>query len=71
MAQQYKVELVTEGGCGTLLLGSSSLPVAQMEAVMNRFAAQGWRVHFMLVEQRRFMLFWKRETAVITFVRDV
>ena len=69
MAKEYKIEVVVEGALGTLFLGASKLPVAKMEEVMNRYGAQGWELEFMVVEQKRLMLFWQREAAVITFSR--
>ena len=36
---------------------------------MNRYGEAGWEVVFMLVERKRFALFWQREAAVITFSR--
>lgn len=65
--KQYKVEVVTEGAIGTILFGASKLPIKKMEDVMNRYGTQGWSVNFMVIEQHRFFLFWKREAAVITF----
>lgn len=35
---EYKVVHVVEGGCGTILLGSSGLPLQKMEAELNRLA---------------------------------
>lgn len=69
MAKEYKIEVVVEGALGTLFLGASKLPVAKMEAVMNNYGAQGWELEFMVVEQKRFMLLWQREAAIITFSR--
>lgn len=68
--KEFKVEVVTEGAIGTLFLGASKLPVAKMENVMNRYGSEGWDVSFMLVEQKRFLLFWQREAAIITFSRE-
>lgn len=70
MAKQYKVEVVQEGIIGTLLLGASTLPVANMEAIMNRRAKEGWNMDFMVVENRRLFLFWTREAAIITFSKS-
>jgi len=71
MAREFKVELVTEGGCGTLLLGSSGLPLEKMEAVLNRYGAEGWNMDFMVIEAKRYLLFWTREAAIITFSREL
>lgn len=67
--RQYKLELITEGGCGTILLGSAGLPIKKIETIINQHAAQGWQVVFQVIEQKRFLLFWTRETLVVTFGR--
>ncbi|MFO7831694.1 MAG: DUF4177 domain-containing protein [Desulfuromonadaceae bacterium] len=67
--KEYKVLHVVEGGLGTLFLGSSGIPIKKMEAALNREAAEGWNVVFQIVEQKRFMLFWKREAVIITLGR--
>ena len=69
--REYRVEVVTEGALGTIFLGASKLPVAKMERVMNDYGAAGWEVTFMLVERKRFALFWQREAAIITFSRGL
>ncbi len=66
MSVQYKVVHVVEGGCGTLLLGSSGLPLKKMEAELNRYAADGWSLAFQVVEKKRFWLFWQREAVIMT-----
>ena len=38
---EYKVIHVAEGGCGTLLLGSSGIPTNKLEKVLNDEAAEG------------------------------
>ncbi|SIO96188.1 DUF4177 domain-containing protein [Vibrio spartinae] len=67
--KEYKVVHIVEGGCGTILLGSSGLPVQKMEADLNMYAADGWQVVFQVIEQKRFMLFWKREAILLTLGR--
>lgn len=67
--KEYKVIHVAEGGCGTLLLGSSGLPMKTIETELNRYAAEGWQMTFMVIEQKRFWLFWTREAAIITLGR--
>ena len=66
---EYKVVYVVEGGCGTILLGSSGIPIKKMEAVLNENAAQGWQLVFQVIESKRFLLFWTREAVVITLGR--
>ena len=67
--QEYKVLHVVEGGCGTILLGSSGLPLKKLEAVLNESAAEKWEVVFQVIEKKRFLLFWSREAVVITLGR--
>jgi hypothetical protein len=38
---------------------------------MNRYGAEGWHMDFMVIEAKRYMLFWTREAAIITFSREV
>lgn len=67
--KEYKVLYIVEGGCGTLLLGSSGLPIKKMEAELNSLATDGWQVVFQVIESKRFLLFWSREAVVITVGR--
>jgi hypothetical protein len=67
--REYKVLTVAEGGCGTLLVGSSGLPIKELENELNKHAADGWELVFQAIENKRFMLFWSRETVIITLAR--
>lgn len=67
--KQYKVIYIVEGGCGTILLGASGLPIKKMETVLNQEASQGWQLVFQVIESKRFMLFWKREAVIMTLGR--
>ena len=67
---EYKVVHVAEGGCGTILLGASGIPLKKLESVLNAEAANGWQVVFQIVENKRFMLFWKREAVIVTLGRN-
>ena len=60
---------VTEGGLGTIFLGASGIPIKRLEVTLNKEAADGWTLLFQFVEQKRFMLFWKRESVIITLAR--
>ncbi|NIQ10284.1 MAG: DUF4177 domain-containing protein, partial [Gammaproteobacteria bacterium] len=64
-----KVVHIVEGGCGTLLLGSSGLPLQKLEAELNHYAADGWQVVFQVLEMKRFWLFWQREAVIVTLGR--
>ncbi|MFD2631823.1 DUF4177 domain-containing protein [Idiomarina piscisalsi] len=66
---EYKVIHIAEGGCGTLLLGSSGLPLKKIESTLNQEAADGWQLVFQVLEQKRFWLFWTREAAILTLGR--
>ncbi len=67
--KEYKVVYVVEGGCGTILLGASGLPIKKMETELNEAVSQGWQVVFQVIETKRFMLFWSRESVIITLGR--
>jgi hypothetical protein len=67
--KEYKVLYVVEGGLGTIFLGASGIPIKKMEAALNEVAADGWEVVFQVIEQKRFLLFWKREAVIITLAR--
>ena len=66
---EYKVIAIAEGGLGTLLLGNSGVPVKKMNTMINEHAAEGWQLVFQIVEEKRFLLFWKRENVIITLGR--
>ena len=66
---EYKVVHVVEGGCGTILLGSSGLPIKKLEQILNDAATEGWQVAFQVVESKRFLWFWTREAIILTLGR--
>lgn len=66
---EYKVITVEEGGCGTILAGSSMIPEKKMELKLNNMVSEGWQVVFQIVEKRRFFIFWTRESVIITLGR--
>ena len=67
---EYKVLHVVEGGCGTILLGSSGLPLKRLEATLNDEAQNGWQLVFQVIESKRFLLFWTREAVILTLGRN-
>ncbi len=67
--KEYKVIHIAEGGCGTILLGASGLPLKKVETVLNEQAADGWQVVFQVLENKRFWLFWTREAMIVTLGR--
>ena len=64
--KEYKVLHIVEGGIGTLFLGSSGIPIKQLETTLNKEAANGWTLVFQFVEKKRFLLFWEREAVIVT-----
>jgi len=68
-AREYRVEVIKEGGLGTVFLGASKLPLRRIEDRLNTWAREGWALNFMLVEKHRFLLFWTREAVIVTLVR--
>jgi len=67
--KEYKVLFITEGGCGTIVLGASGLPIQKIEATLNQEAAAGWQVVFQVIEKKRYLLFWQREALIVTLGR--
>lgn len=67
--KEFKVVHIVEGGCGTILLGASGIPIKKMEVTLNELAAEGWQVVFQVIESKRFMLLWSREAVIITLGR--
>ena len=67
--KEYKVLHVVEGGCGTILLGASGIPLKKLESQLNQEAADGWQVVFQVIESKRFWLFWTREAVIVTLGR--
>ena len=42
----------------------------KLEDTLNEEAADGWQMVFMVLEQKRYMLFWTREAAIVTLGRE-
>ena len=63
---EYKVIEVCEGGCSTLLFGSASIPTRLLQETLNKEAKQGWQVVFQVIERKRLLLFWSRESVIVT-----
>ena len=67
--KEYKVLAVAEGAIGTIFLGASGFPLKELEKTLNDEAEDGWQLVFQVVERRRMLLFWSRETVIITLGR--
>jgi hypothetical protein len=71
MNKEFKVIAIEEGALGTIFLGSSKIPIKKMNQVLNEYGQQGWSVDFQLIEQKRMLLFWSRESVIITLSRQI
>lgn len=66
---EYKVIRVSEGGCSTLLFGHATIPEQKLSSALNSESKLGWQVVFQVVEQTRFLIFWRRESVLVTLGR--
>ena len=64
-----KVIHIVEGGLGTIFGCIWPATQKEMEAALNKAAAQGWVVVFQVLENKRFWLFWRREAVIVTLGR--
>ena len=71
MKKEYKVISIEEGALGTMFFGSSKIPLKKMNQVLNDLGQQGWDVDFQLIEAKRMLLFWTRESVIITLSREI
>jgi hypothetical protein len=69
MFREYKVIRVSENGCASILLGASVIPADVLQSRLNKEAKDGWQVVFQVIERQRFLLFWQRESLVVTLGR--
>lgn len=67
--KEYKVIRINESGCSAILLGAASLPVETIQERLNREALDGWQVVFQVIENQRLLLFWTRESMIVTLGR--
>lgn len=66
---EYKVIRVSESGLATILFGASVLPMKKLEKELNHYAKDGWQVVFQTIEHQRYLLFWTRESMIVTLGR--
>ena len=67
--KEYKVIRISEGILGTLFLGSSSLSEHFISKKLTEEAQSGWQVVFQIIEKKRTILFWSRESLLVTLGR--
>ena len=68
--KEYKAIIYQEGMLGSLLLGQSKVDPIKLTNFLNANAKEGWRVVTMDKDERRMLLFFKREALVIIMERD-
>ena len=68
---EYRVETLTEGMIGSLLLGASSISGQALEQRLNQLGSEGWELMMQVIERRRFLLFWTREAMILTLKREI
>ena len=67
---EYKVIAVSEGALGTLFFGASGMPLQRLQETLNQEVQEGWQVVFQGLEKKRFLLFWTRESVIVTLGRE-
>lgn len=67
---EYKVVIYREPLLGSMFLGGSRVDPVRYSEFLNKNAAEGWRVVAMEREQRRELLFWKREAFLTIMERE-
>ena len=63
----YVVDRLSEGILSSVFFGSAKINEAKLQQHLNMRAAQGFRMRFQFIEQKRTLLFGKRESLIITF----
>ncbi len=67
----YQVRSLPEGALGTILLGRSSIKPHKLNNILNEMSAKGYRNTFQVLERKRMLIFWTRESLLLTFVRSL
>ena len=70
MTKEYKVIIYREGIFGSVLLGASKVNPESFTEFLNYHAAQGWRVVSLEREERRTLLFFKREAFLVVLEKE-
>ncbi|TAH31698.1 MAG: DUF4177 domain-containing protein [Alphaproteobacteria bacterium] len=68
--KQYKVIIYREGIFGSVLLGASKVDPERFSEFLNYHAEDGWRVVSLEREERRTMLFFKREAFLVVLEKE-
>ncbi len=68
---EYKVVIYQEGMLGSLFLGQSKVNPIKFSEFLNLNAREGWEVTTMEKDNRRMLLFFKREGYVVILKREI
>ncbi len=68
--KEYKAVVYQEGMISSIIFGSAKVDPENLSRFLNDNARDGWRVVTMEKDERRTLLFWKREAYVILLERD-
>lgn len=66
---EYKVVIYQESGLSSFFFGEAKVDPVRFSAFLNKNAQEGWRAVTMQKDQRRMLLFWKREAYVVIMER--
>jgi len=68
---EYKAIVYQEGMLGSLFLGQSKVNPLKFSEFLNTNARQGWEVVTMEKDNRRMLLFFKREAYIVIMKREM
>ena len=68
--KEYNAVVYQEGMISSIIFGSAKVDPENLSRFLNDNARDGWRVVTMEKDERRTLLFWKREAYVILLERD-
>lgn len=66
---EYKIVRVNDSGCSTFFFGGANIPEVKLQQVLNEEAKNGWTMVFQVTEKARFLLFFSRDSVLVTFAR--
>jgi hypothetical protein len=68
---EYKVVIYQEGMLGSLFFGQSKVNPIKFSEFLNLNARKGWEVTTMEKDNRRMLLFFKREGYIVILKREI
>ncbi len=66
----YQVLLYQERFLGSLIFGASKVHPERFAEALNEQARKGWRVVSLEKDERRMLLFWRREAYLVVMERE-